>query len=189
MAGTKPWRSSPSRGLRILPWVFRHDRARHDRERASALNTVLACNGALMPGYAFSIEDALVASRWADQVRSRGYRVVITPDCEDADETIEVYIPNSAVPAFRLHRNAQWVSTLDCMGLVSSSSTLTDALLAIAPLSRSGRQAMLKGARPAWLPLCPTYTYKGAAASGLWSRMTRTMLDVAKIGASRGRSN
>lgn len=140
-----------------------------------------------MPGYAFSIEDALVASRWADQVRSRGYRVVITPDCEDADETIEVYIPNSAVPAFRLHRTSQWVSTLDCMGLTSSFASLTDALLAIAPLSKSGRQAMLKGARPAWLPPCPTY--KGAAASSLWSRMAKTMLDVAKIGALRGRSN
>ena len=140
-----------------------------------------------MPGYAFSIEDALVANRWAEQVRSRGYRVVITPDREDADETIEVYIPQSAAPAFRLHRTAQWVSTLDCMGLTSSFTTLTDALLAIAPLSKSGRQAMLKGARPAWLPPCPTYS--AAAASSLWSRMGRTILGFAKLGALRGGPN
>ncbi len=140
-----------------------------------------------MPGRAFSIEDALVASRWADQVRSRGYRMVITPDCEDADEAIEVYIPHSAVPAFRLHRTGQWVSSIDCLGLTSSFSTLTDALLAIAPLSRAGRQAMLKGASPAWLPPCPTYS--AAAASSLWSRVGQIIATIARIGALRDSSN
>ena len=139
-----------------------------------------------MPGRAFSIEDALVTGRWAEQVRSRGYRVVITPDCDDADEAIEVYIPGSAAPAFRLFRTARSVSTMDCMGLASSFPTLTDALLAIAPLPKSGRQAMLKGPAPAWLPPCPTCK---RAASGLWFRMSKTILDVTKMGALRGRSN
>jgi hypothetical protein len=139
-----------------------------------------------MPGRAFSIEDTLAAGRWAEQVRARGYRVVITPDREDADETIEVYVPGCGAPAFRLHRTAKSVSTIDCMGLTSSFSTLTDALLAIAPLTRSGRQAMLKGPRPTWLPPCPTYP---AAAGSLWSRVTKTMSDVARIGTLLGRSN
>jgi len=63
-----------------------------------------ACSGALMPGHAFSIEDALVASRWAKQILSRGYRVVITPRYKDAEEIIEVYIPSAKTPVFRVHR-------------------------------------------------------------------------------------
>ncbi len=139
-----------------------------------------------MRGRAFSIEDALIASRWEEQVRSRGYRMVITPNYKEADEIIEIYIPDSAIPAFKVHRTTKLVSTTDCMGLTSSFSTLTDALLAIAPLSKSGRQAMLKGAAPAWLPPCPT---PRAATGSLWSRMGRTILDVAKIGAVRGKPN
>jgi len=65
-----------------------------------ASTTIPACCGALMPGYAFSIEDALVASRWAEQVASCGYRLAITPRYEDAEEIIEVYVHNVRMPTF-----------------------------------------------------------------------------------------
>ncbi len=111
-----------------------------------------------MPGCAFSIKDALVASRWAEQILSRGYRVVITPRYENAEEIIEVYIPNAKTPTFRVHRTTQSVLITDCIGLTLSFSTLADALLAMVPLTKAGRREMLKGANPAWLPkfsACP----------------------------------
>jgi len=111
-----------------------------------------ACSGALMPGHAFSIEDALVAGRWAEQILSRGYRVVITPRYKDAEEIIEVYIPSTKTPVFRVHRTLHSVLITDCIGLTLSFSTLADALLAMVPLSKSGRREMLKGPSPAWLP-------------------------------------
>jgi len=118
-----------------------------------------ACSGALMPGHAFSIEDALVASRWAEQLLPRGYRVVITPRYKDAEEIIEVYIPSAKTPVFRVHCTLHSVLITDCIGLTLSFPTLADALLAMAPLSKSGRREMLKGPSPAWLPklpACPT---------------------------------
>lgn len=105
-----------------------------------------------MPGYAFSIEDALIASRWAEQILSRGYRVVITPGYKNAEEVIEVYIPKAKMPTFTVRRTSHSVMITDCIGLTLSFLMLSDALLAIAPLSRSEKREMLKGASPAWLP-------------------------------------
>jgi len=131
-----------------------------------------------MPSRAFSIEEALVASRWAEQIRPRGYRVVITPNYRNADEVIEVYSPGSRTPAFRVSRTTRSFLTTDCIGLTSSFPTLEDALLAMLPLSKSGKQAMLQGARPAWLPAYPECPAKRAV--GLWSRMGRSVLEAAK---------
>ena len=120
---------------------------------------MLACSGALMPGPAFSIEDALVANRWAEQILPLGYRVIITPRYKNAEEIIEVYIPSAKTPAFRVHRTSHSILITDCIGLTLSFPTLADALLAMAPLSKSGRREMLKGPNPAWLPMftaCPT---------------------------------
>lgn len=131
-----------------------------------------------MPGCAFSIEEALIASRWAEQILPRGYRVVITPNYRNADEIIEVYSPASKTPAFRVSRTARSFFTTDCIGLALSFPTLGDALLAMVPLSKSGRQAMLKGASPAWLPTYPTRPAKRTA--GLWSRMGKSVLEAAR---------
>ena len=99
-----------------------------------------ACGGALMPGHAFSIEDALVASRWAEQILPHGCRVVITPRYKDAEKIIEVYLPAAKTPVFRVHRTPRPVLVTDCIGLTLSFPTLADALLAMAPLSKSGRR-------------------------------------------------
>ena len=144
---------------------------------------VPGCRGALMPGYAFSIDDALIANRWAEQILSRGYRVLITPRYKDAEEIIEVYIPGAKTPTFRVHRTPHSVLITDCIGLTLSFSTLVDALLAIVPLSKSGRQQMLKGADPPWLPrfpACPT-----TKPGGVWLHPGRFM---ARITASAGES-
>lgn len=128
-----------------------------------------------MPGYAFSIEDALIASRWTEQILSRGYRVVITPRYEDAEEIIEVYIPNAKTPTFRVHRTTQSVLITDCIGLTLSFSMLADSLLAMVPLSKSGKRQMLKGASPAWLPAFPTCPTKGAGTTG--SRVAKALVN------------
>ena len=115
-----------------------------------------------MAARAFSIRDALIASRWAEQIHPRGYRVVITPRYEDAEETIEVYIPNAKAPAFRVRQTERSVVITDAVGLALSFSTLADALLAMVPVSRSGRRQMLKGANPTWLPTGPARPGGGA---------------------------
>jgi len=138
-----------------------------------------ACSGALMPGHAFSIEDALVASRWAEQILSRGYRVVITPRYKDAEEIIEVYIPSAKTPVFRVHRTLHSVLITDCIGLTLSFSTLADALLAMAPLSKSGRREMLKGPSPAWLP---TFTACSTEKAGrMWPRVGKAVASAALL--------
>ena len=70
-----------------------------------------------MAGCAFSIKDALIAMRWAGQIRSRGYHVVVTPGYENADEVIEVFIPDTTKPTFKVHRATNSVLITDCIGL------------------------------------------------------------------------
>jgi hypothetical protein len=111
-----------------------------------------------MPGHAFSIEDALLTGRWAEQIPLPGYCVEITPEYEHAEEVIAVYIPVAVTPTFRVHRTSRSVLLTDCIGLTLSVPTLAEALLAMVPLSKVGRRKMLKGADPAWLPklsACP----------------------------------
>jgi len=136
-----------------------------------------------MPGYSFSIEDALIATRWAEQILSRGYRVVITPRHEDAEEVIEIYIPSAKMPTFRLRRTAKAIVMTDCIGLTSSFPALADALLAIVPLSKTGEREMLKGRRPAWLPTFSPHAPN--KTEGLWSRAGKSVLGAARNWALR----
>lgn len=136
-----------------------------------------------MPGPAFSIEDALMASRWAEQVAPLGYRVVVTPCHESAEEVIEVYVPQARMPAFRVHRTAASVVATDCVGLTLSFPTLAEALLVMAPLPKSGRRAMLRGGSPAWFPPPAGPRRVGTA----WSRAGRSMLGVLALWSSQSR--
>ena len=143
-----------------------------DRRPAARPAAAAACWCPLMPAPAFVIEDALLASRWAKQVAPLGYRVVISPCCAQAEEVIEVYIPRAKAPAFRARRAAASVLVTDCIGLTLSFPTLADALLAMAPLPKSGRRAMLKGGSPAWVPVLPgprgnAWARAGRSVSGL----------------------
>jgi len=124
---------------------------------------------AARPAPAFSIEDALLASRWAEQVVPLGYRVVITPCYAQAEEVIEVYVPRASAPAFKVRRAAASVLVTDCVGLALSFPTLADALLAMAPLPKSGRRAMLRGGNPAWLPA------PSGPRGNAWSRAVRSV--------------
>lgn len=101
--------------------------------------------GTLTPGCAFSMQDAVIATRWAEKIRPRGYRVVITTRYGNADEVIEVYIPDVEMPTFKVHRGSETVLVTDCIGLTLSFPTLTDALMTMVPLSRSDRRQVLKG--------------------------------------------
>lgn len=141
--------------------------------------------GALVRNHAFSIEDALMASRWAEQVVPRGYRVVITPYHRAAEEVIEVYIPRAKAPAFRMHRSAGAILMTDCVGLTLSFPTLADALLAMAPLPRPGLRAMLKGGSPAWLPTVPAGRPRDPGNA--WSRAGRCVLGLLALLASQSR--
>lgn len=114
-----------------------------------------------------------MASRWAEQVAPLGYRVVITPCCAQAEEVIEVYVPHARAPAFRVHNAAASIRVMDCVGLTLCFPTLAEALLAMAPLPKSGRRAMLKGGSPAWLPVVPADPR--SKAGNAWFRDGRSM--------------
>ncbi len=123
-----------------------------------------------------------MAGRWAKQVAPLGYRLVITPCYAQAEEVIEIYVPRARAPAFRARRAAASILVTDCVGLTLSFPTLADALLAMAPLTKSGRRAMLKGGSPAWLP-----ALSGPRGSA-WSRAGRSMSGLLALlaGAFRG---
>lgn len=125
-----------------------------------------------------------MAGRWAEQILPRGYRVVITPWHEHAEEVIEVYVPHAKVPAFRVHRTAASILVMDCVGLTLSFPTLADALLAMAPLPRAGRRAMLKGGSPAWLPAVPAGP---RCEAGAWTRAGRSVFGLLALLASPSR--
>ena len=123
-----------------------------------------------------------MASRWAEQVAPLGYRVVITPCYGRAEEVIEVYVPRVRAPAFRMHRAAAAILVTDCVGLAMSFPTLADALLAMAPLPRAGRRAVLKGGSPAWLPTVPAARGKTGSS---WHRAGRSMSGLLGLLASQ----
>lgn len=126
-----------------------------------------------------------MATRWAEQVVPRGYQVVITPYHEAAEEVIEVYVPRAKAPAFRVHRTAGAILMTDCIGLTLSFPTLADALLAMAPLSKPGLRAMLKGGSPAWLPAVPAGPRCDPGTA--WSRAGRSMVGLLALLASQSR--
>ena len=64
----------------------------------------------------------------------------------------------------------------DCVGLTLSFPTLADALLAMAPLPKPGRRAMLKGGSPAWLPAVPAGPR--CHPGGAWSRAGKSVFDL-----------
>ncbi len=139
-----------------------------------------------MPGHAFSIEDALLAARWAEQIVPRGYRVVISPSYENAEEIIEVFIPHATAPAFRVRRTIHSVVITDCVGLTLAFPTLVDALLAMVPLSKPARRAMLKGGSPAWLPTVSANP--ASPASSIRSRVGKLASCITQASAKRHRA-
>ncbi len=106
-------------------------------------------------GRAFTIDEALLAMRWAELVRERGYRLSISHRSRKADEILEVHILASSKAISRLHKGSRVIWSTDCLGHTRPFDTLADALLAIVPLSIRDRRTLLKAKRPAWLDFPP----------------------------------
>ena len=104
-----------------------------------------------MSGCAFSINDALLAMRWAALVRARGYRLSFSHTFRNADEVLEVHTLLSKIPIARVHRGYHVIWLTNCSGHNRVFATLADALLATAPLSANERRIMLKDRTPSWL--------------------------------------
>ncbi len=124
-------------------------------------------------GCAFSIDDALLAMRWAGLVRDRGYRLSFSHTFRNADEVLEVHTPPSKTPIARVHRGHHVIWLTDCSGHNRLFTTLADALLATAPLSANERRIMLKNRAPSWL------CFSGQAfnpKAGTLPRLLRTVM-------------
>lgn len=124
-------------------------------------------------GRAFSIDDALLAMRWANLVRDRGYRLNFSHAFRDADEVLEIHLPPHDAPVARVHRGHHVIWLTDRIGHSRVFTTLAGALLATAPLSANERRIMLKDGAPSWL------RFPGQAASpmpGSFPRLLRTVM-------------
>ena len=128
--------------------------------------------GDTRPGRAFTINEALLAMRWADLMRERGYRLTISHRFLEADEVLEVHILTCPMSISRLHWGSRVIWSTDCLGHMRPFATLADALLALAPLSTADRRKMLKAQLPAWLQSFPwsdrTGSYSEAPSWARW---------------------
>lgn len=106
--------------------------------------------------------------RWGESIRASGYRVVITPVDESAEEVIEVYIPKVTAPTFKVRRSRDSIVVTDCIGLTLSFPDLVGALLALSPQPKPRRREMLQGTKPAWLPCGCVRTQDVSAPPRTW---------------------
>lgn len=104
---------------------------------------------------AFSIEEHELVLRWTTLVRHSGYRAVVALGCAGAEELLLVYRPDRDVPAFAIQRLRATVVLIDCLGMTMRFASLAEALLALSPMSKSERQELLHGPRPACLRELP----------------------------------
>jgi hypothetical protein len=128
-------------------------------------------------GRAFSIDDALLAMRWAGLVHGRGYRLTFSHLFKNADEVIEIHIPPHTFPLARIHRGNRVLWLTDCVGHNRVFLTLADALAWVAPLSARESRVMQKSINPGWL-------WKPQAAtrqrSSVWRQVKATAMSWAK---------
>ena len=124
-------------------------------------------------GCAFSIDNALLAMRWAGLVQGRGYCLTFSHAFENAEEVIEIHIPPYETPIARIHRGNRVLWLTDCTGHNRAFTTLADALTSVASLSARETRIMLRPRIPCWL-----WTANGQAGSD-----RSAWLQVKRIGA------
>lgn len=124
----------------------------HDGYR-KALRYGAACHEAC----AFSIRDHELALRWASLATPTGYRVFVSADGTHGGELILVHLPGRQSPVFAIQALHSTVVLIDCLGMTMRFPTLLDALLAMAPVPKSGRGELLRGARPPCIAGLPNF--------------------------------
>ncbi len=117
---------------------------------------------------AFSIADHALALRWSALLQPAGLRIAVALGCDGAEEVVLVMRHAETRPLFFVLRLGPGVVLLDRAGLWLPYRDLADALMAIAPLTRAGRQAVLRGPQPACLNGMPTALR--APGRGAWLR-------------------
>ncbi len=118
-----------------------------------ALRNGAACHEAC----AFAIRDHELALRWASLAAPIGYRVLVSADGTHGGELILVHLPGRQSPVFALQALHSTVVLIDCLGMTMRFPTLLDALLAMAPVPKSNRGELLRGARPPCIAGLPNF--------------------------------
>jgi len=104
---------------------------------------------------AYSIVEHKLVLRWTTLVRHSGYRAVASLGYAGAEELLFVYRSDADVPVFAIQRLRATVVLIDCLGMTMRFASLAEALLALSPMSKSERQELLHGPRPACLRELP----------------------------------
>ena len=102
-------------------------------------------------GRAFTVEDGLLALRWAEIVRSRGYRLTFSHSFVEADEAIEVFQQPRKRALATIFLGVHWVWIVDRAGRITPHEDVGAALMFLVDLSGEERQAVLAPHTPAWL--------------------------------------
>ncbi len=93
--------------------------------------------------------------RWITLVRHSGYRAAVALGYAGAEELLLVYRSDADVPAFAIQRLRATVVLIDCLGMTMRFASLAEALVGVSPMSKSERQELLHGPRPACLRELP----------------------------------
>ncbi len=102
-------------------------------------------------GGAFGVQDGLLALRWAEIVRARGYRLTFSHAFVEAEEALEIWrLPRKCAVA-TVFRGVRWVWVIDAAGSVAAFADLADALCSVTALSAAERQVMASAETPGWL--------------------------------------
>lgn len=104
---------------------------------------------------ALSIEEHELVLRWTTLVRHSGYRAVVSLGYPGAEELLLVYRPDADVLVFAIQRLRATVVLIDCLGMTMRFASLSEALVGVSPMSKSERQELLHGPRPACLRELP----------------------------------
>ena len=128
-------------------------------------------------GRAFRIEDAMLALRWAELVRPRGYRLSFSCSFAEADEAIQIHRMPQRRPIVTIFLGVSWVWTIDRTGRATPFDDLAAALATLVDLPEAERQALEAPRIPAWLPqfglAAPPPASNGPARSSWLARSWR----------------
>lgn len=103
-------------------------------------------------GRAFRVEDAMLALRWAELVRERGYRLSFSHAFAEADEAIQIHRVPQRRPIATVFLGVNWVWSIDRAGRATPHDDLAAALAALVDLSDADWHALRAPCHPAWLP-------------------------------------
>jgi len=131
-------------------------RCRRDRKANSVSDANATVDAGLSSsrgevGGAFSVVDSLLAVRWAEMVRSRGFRLSFSHNFVEADEALEICQVPKRKPIATVFLGVHWVWVIDGLGKITPHDSLHAALCSLVTLTAEEKRSLVTATPPAWL--------------------------------------